>query len=103
MKRYLKALSLTVGTVAMLGTSALQAAGHRSEPLEIPFDFTVAGKHLPAGQYRLQRGATDRFAALVNVHTGKQVQIMRALGSDGKHTRLIFERHADGYVLRKVS
>ena len=36
--------------------SALQAAGRRSEPVEIPFDFTVHGKQLPAGTYRLQKG-----------------------------------------------
>jgi hypothetical protein len=103
MKHIVKALSLTAGVAVMLGTGVLQAAGHRSEPVEIPFDFTVQGQHLPAGTYRLQRGSSDRFAALVNTRTGKQVQVLKSLGSDGSKTKLVFEHNDSGYVLRKLS
>ena len=103
MNRFLKALSMTIGAAAMLGTGALQAAGHRSEPLQIPFDFTVQGTQLPAGTYRLQRGVSDRFDALVNVRTGKQVHILRSPGNQSGKVKLVFERQGDHYVLRKLS
>ena len=103
MNRIVKALSLTAGVAVMLGSGVLQAAGHRSEPVEIPFDFTVQGKQLPAGTYRLQRGTSDRITALVNVRTGKQVQILRRLGGDGSKSKLVFEHGDSGYVLRKLS
>jgi hypothetical protein len=103
MNRFVKALSVAIGAAVMLGSSAMQAAGHRSDPVEIPFDFTVQGQQLPAGAYRLQRGASDRVTALVNVRTGKQVQILRSLGNEPGKTRLVFERQGDGYVLRKLS
>jgi hypothetical protein len=103
MKRFLQSLSLTAGAAAILGSGVLQAAGHRTEPLEIPFDFVVQGKHLPAGTYRLQRGTAERIDALVNVRTGAQVQVLRSVGGDGHKTKLIFERQGDTYVLRKLS
>jgi hypothetical protein len=101
MKRFLNAL--TLATAALAGASALRAATLRSAPVEIPFTFTIGGKQLPAGTYRLQRGTTDNFATLVNLYTGAQVQLLRPVGKTGEKTKLIFERHGDGYVLRKLS
>jgi hypothetical protein len=103
MKRFFQALSMTIAGAAILGGSALQAAGHRSDPVEIPFDFKVQGKQLPSGTYRLQKGTTSGFASLVNVRTGKQVQLLRPLGNDTRKTKLVFEHQADGYVLKKLS
>ena len=103
MNRFAKALSIATVAGAMLGASALQAAGRRSEPVEIPFDFSVQGKHLPAGTYRLQRGSSDNFAALVNVQTGARVQILRTRGNSDAKPKLVFERQGDGFVLRKLS
>jgi hypothetical protein len=103
MNKFVKTLSVTAVAAAMFGAGALQAAGRRSEPLEIPFDFTVHGKHLPAGEYRLQRGSADAFAALVNVRTGARVQVLRTRGNDGNKPKLVFEHDGGGYVLRKVS
>src|SRR5690348_16140494 len=102
MNRFLKALSMGAGVAAMLGTSAM-AATRKSEPIEIPFDFAVRGQHLPAGTYRVQRDGSDRFAALVNVKTGKRVKVMRSAGSESQKTKLVFEHETGGYVLRKLS
>jgi hypothetical protein len=99
MNRLFQALSMA----AILGGSALHAAGHRSDPVEIPFDFKVQGKQLPAGTYRLQKGTSDGFSALVNLRTGKQVQILRSAGSGTGKAKLVFEHRADGYVLKKLS
>ena len=103
MNRFFQALSMTLAGAAIMGGTALQAAGRRSEPVEIPFDFTVQGRHLPAGTYRVQKGTSDRFSALVNVRTGKPIQLLRSLGNETGKTKLVFERRADGYVLKKLS
>ena len=101
--KLLRRLSLTIAGAAILGSSMLQAAGHRSDPVEIPFDFTVQGKQLPAGTYRLQKGTSAGFSALVNLRTGRSVQLLRSAGSDTGKARLVFEHHKDGYVLKKLS
>jgi hypothetical protein len=103
MNRFFRALSMTIAGAAILGGGALQAAGRGSDPVEIPFDFKVLGKQLPAGTYRLQKGTSDRFAALVNVRTGRQVQILRSVGSERGKAKLVFEHRANGYVLKKLS
>ena len=103
MNRFFQALSMTIAGAAIVGGAALQAAGHRSEPIEIPFDFSVQGKHLPAGTYRLQKRTSDRFSVLVNLRTGKQIQMLRSLGNETGKAKLVFEHQADGYVLKKLS
>ena len=95
MRHFLKALTFTVCAAAILGTSALQAAARRSEPLEIPFAFRVHNKVFPAGTYRIQRGPADGFVSLVNVKTGHQVQVLRQTGGEYSKTRLVFEHDAD--------
>jgi hypothetical protein len=103
MHKFVKTLALTVCAAAILGAGALQAAARRSAPLEIPFAFKVHNKVLPAGTYRIQRGATDGFVTLLNIKTGQQVQILRTLGGETSKTRLVFEHDTDGYVLKKMS
>jgi hypothetical protein len=103
MNRFFQALSMTLAGAAIVGGTVLQAAGHRSEPVEIPFDFTVQGKHLPAGTYRLQKGTSDRFSVLVNLRTGEHIQMLRSLGNETGKAKLVFEHQTDGYVLKKLS
>ena|SRR5215467_6335101 len=103
MTRFFQALRMTVAAAAILGGSALQGAVRRSEQLEIPFDFKVQGKQLPAGTYRLQQSGTDRFATLVNLRTGKRVQMLGPMGNEHGNIKLVFEHQADGYVLKKLS
>jgi hypothetical protein len=103
MRKFLKALSLTACTAAMLGTGALQAGSRRSEPVQIPFEFKVNNKVLPAGTYRLQRGVNDAFSSLVNIKTGQRIQLLSPIGSETTKTKLVFEREGDGFVLKKLS
>ena len=97
-----KALPAAVCLAALLGTGAL-AASRRTEPVDIPFDFKVNHKLLPAGTYRLQRGPADGFTELVNVKTGERVHLLRPIGSETTKTKLVFEREGDLFVLKKLS
>jgi hypothetical protein len=102
MKKFLRALTLTAGVAAMLGTSALQAAIHRSQIVQIPFAFKVQQQELPAGTYRIVHQTGDAIAALVNVKTGKRVQLLHPAGVEIGKTRLVFEHNSDGYILKKL-
>jgi hypothetical protein len=102
MNRFWKTLSLTLGAAALLGSSVLQAA-HRSEPVQIPFDFKVNRAQLPAGSYRLEHRDTDAFDTLVNLQTGARVQLLRPMRNDNGKAKLVFEHGVNGYVLKRLS
>jgi len=102
MRKLLQALSLTACAAVIPGTGALQAASRRSEPVQIPFEFKLNNKVLPAGTYRLQRGSTDAFSSLVNLKTGQRVPLLSPLGNETTKTGLVFERDGDGFVLKKL-
>jgi hypothetical protein len=100
--RFWKGCALIVGAAAMLGSSVLQAA-HRSEAVEIPFAFKVHRTHLPAGTYRLEHRDSEVFATLVNLKTGEHIELLRPVGRDTGKAKLVFERGAGGYVLKRLS
>lgn len=102
MNRFFRTVTMTAGVAAMLGSAALNAAMRRSESISIPFDFKVAKTALPAGNYRLEQGVSDAFARLVNVKSGKQVQLLRPFIKAQGKTKLMFEHGTDGYVLKKL-
>ena len=99
MRRFLKALSLTICVAAVVATS--RAATRRSESIQIPFDFKLLNKQFPAGTYYLEPHGD--FVTLVNVQTGDRRMMLRpsGAGADGK-TAFVFENAGDGYVLKKL-
>jgi hypothetical protein len=103
MRTVLNNLLITGCCALVLGTAGLQAAPHRTGPVEIPFAFKVYNRVLPAGTYRIQRGDTQAYAELVNIKTGQRVQLLRSFTSESTKTKLIFEREGTGFVLRKLS
>jgi hypothetical protein len=100
--RFWRGCALTLGAAAMLGSSVLQAA-HRSEAVEIPFDFKVHRTHLPAGTYRLEHRDAEAFATLVNLKTGEHIELLRPVGKDTGKAKLVFEHRSAGYVLKRIS
>ena len=89
---------------AIVAASALNAASVWSEKVAIPFDFQVSKTTMPAGEYRVSRSAGSDIAFLINVQTGKQVQVLRnvAASVEGK-ARIVFETTANGHVLKTIS
>jgi hypothetical protein len=104
MKNFFRSLSVGLGLSAMFAASSLSAAGSVSENIAIPFEFKVDKVTLPAGEYRVQQDFGKYLVSLVNVKTGRSVQMLRDTGGhrDGR-TKLIFEPTGHGYKLSKVS
>lgn len=88
---------------ALVATSA-SARTSRSLVVNIPFDFTVAGKLLPAGQYQLERStqASTEGLSLRNVDGNAGVFVLTStLQSNERQSqsRLVFKRYKDQYFL----
>src|SRR5436305_9755129 len=97
-----------IGTFALLaGAALLGSAAHATElysaNANIAFQFRVGNTVMPAGEYRIEQGFGSEVAMLVNVNTGRRIQMLRidALQQPGK-LRLIFENTPQGAVLRQI-
>ena len=104
MKRFLCTLAIAVVGWTLPGVGTVRAAEFRSRDIAIPFEFKVDKITLPAGHYRLEQKTGKSFVFLMNLQTGRGVQIMRESASDPTgSTKLTFERTEQGYKLAMVS
>lgn len=90
---------------ALGATSFAQSA--RRTVVQIPFDFVVGQKTLPAGKYRIEpvrreayttleiRGITSRASAFVNTTSIRG-------GDSQRQPRLVFQKYGETYVLAEV-
>ena len=71
--------------------------------LNVPFNFTVEGKTLPAGQYSIQRDDRGIFVKLQSMDASQHLLwIAHAGDSDNSHVVLRFEEHGQEHVLQSV-
>ena len=103
-QRTLRAFALLPCAALILGASAMKASTVKPDRFEIPFEFKVQHKTLPAGEYEVQQGPGSNLAILVNRHTGERVPFLRPPNTheEGK-ARLIFENSQNGHVLKRIS
>ena len=95
--RVLMALTL----FALLMVPATQAQS--TFRAEIPFDFVVANKRLPAGEYQV-KPATEK-AMLIQSKDASSSALAMTIGVDGKTSdagKLVFNRYGDQYFLSKI-
>ena len=95
---------------AFLGLAAFAAATRAQELdqiiVNVPYDFVVAGKTLPAGTYRVKR-ANDHDTRLLAITSFENRQGVLLLSSEVSSTRedkpaLSFQRVGDQYFLSKI-
>ena len=103
MKDFFRNLSVGLGLSAIFAASSLKATSFVSENIAIPFDFKVDKLTLPAGEYRVQQDFGRYLVSLVNVKTGRSVQVLREAGYQDGRAKLVFEPTGQGYKLQKVS
>jgi hypothetical protein len=100
MKRITAIALLAIANFAMAGMSFAQSYGVKAN---VPFDFTVANKLLPAGSYTIIRESTglieirnhDKPVAVLTVVTHDE-----NTSSDGG--KLIFHKYGDQYFLSEI-
>jgi hypothetical protein len=98
----MKKLMLTLASLVAAGT--LSATGYLHDRIVVPFEFKVDKVALPAGEYRLERDFGSYIVTLVNLNSGRRVQVLRdsAPVVPGR-AKLIFENGPQGHKLIRVS
>jgi hypothetical protein len=95
--------SLSVGVAAWFAAGNLNAAGYMTDNIAIPFEFKVNKLTLPAGQYRVEQDFGKYLVSIVNIDTGRRIQVLRDnSGHQAGRAKLIFEPTGEGYKLAKV-
>ena len=100
MKRITAIALLAIANLAMAGTSFAQTEGVQAN---VPFDFTVANKLLPAGTYTVIRQSTG----LIEIRNhDKPIAVLSIVNQDvNKSTdggKLIFHKYGDQYFLSEI-
>lgn len=81
----------------------LQAQSHEVRA-NVPFDFTVGSKHLPAGNYTLVKDSTDNIIEIQNwdQHIATLSVTEDAGTPAGNVSQLVFNKYGDQYFLSKI-
>jgi hypothetical protein len=108
-KQILKAATMFVGIIALAFVSALAASAQnpRNIIVNIPFDFTVKGKTLPAGEYIISRASTaDETSLAMQRKDGKSAAIVLTKPVQSaerqSESQLVFSRYGEHYFLSQV-
>ncbi len=102
--RFLVAFS---AALALFVLAAPMPAQYNMLRAGIPFEFTVAGKAMPAGEYALESTLNSRALLLRNYDAGAAAIVVALRGGDaGRYSgqaRITFNRYGDRYFLAQVS
>jgi hypothetical protein len=94
---------LPVTVLLLSGLMAAQSLTSSSVVANVPFDFMVNNKVIPAGP-AVVRAATGNVLAINNfeAHKGALVASSRASESQGDRTVMVFERYGSQYFLSEI-
>ena len=103
-RRRLSIFTILVLLAALVASTAAASSSSRSVVIQIPFDFIIAGKTLPAGQYIVTRStvASSEGLSLKGIDRDTGVFVLTAtLNSNEKQrdSKLVFHRYHDQYFL----
>ena len=96
---------LLAGVLLLVGSAASEAPMVEAT---VPFPFSVRGQVLPAGQYRVERDASDPTILLIRGQHGVRASAITtstsAAGQDpaGGQVALVFTKGETGYRLKDV-
>lgn len=108
-KQIVKAATMFVGIIALAFVSAVVSSAQNSHSMtvNIPFDFTVKGKSLPAGEYIIsQSSAADSTGLKIQRRdgSGNAIVLSRSIqnGERQRESKLVFNRYGEQYFLSQV-
>jgi hypothetical protein len=103
MKHIKRAIALT-GLVLLVTVSSVYAQTDRQTVVNIPFNFTVGEKALPAGKYLVRRNRTDSDIVWViqNKRTGEAAMLLTrpvVANETQGNAKFVFNKYDDVYFL----
>lgn len=108
-KQLLKAASMFVGIIALAFASALATSAQNARTLvvNIPFEFTVKGATLPAGDYIVSRTSTSNQMSLSLQRKDGQasaIVLTKVINTYERQdeSKLVFNRYGERYFLSQV-
>jgi hypothetical protein len=100
MKRFTAIAILAIANLALAGTSFAQSNGVRAN---VPFDFTVGNKLLPAGTYTIKNESSQ---TIVIRNHDKPIAVLSLVKADGKRSpnggKLLFHNYGGQYFLSEI-
>jgi hypothetical protein len=102
MKTTLRNIAMTIGLTAVLGTATLFAQTRSTA--NIPFDFQIMGKTVPAGQYIVKLVPEHRTLVFENVATGHSSLVTVYAYKSGTldKPKLTFLHNGERYTLQSA-
>jgi hypothetical protein len=102
MKTTLRNIAMTIGLTAVLGSATLFA--QNESKANIPFDFQITGKTVPAGQYIVKLWDNHQVLAFQNVATGDTSITMVVQSKSGilEVPVLTFRHNGERYTLESA-
>jgi hypothetical protein len=105
MKRQALKMFALLTLLVMVGATAVY--GQVTARYDIPFNFVVAGKLLPAGEYLVQRGSPNDQSLLVMHNMNRRISLATGTiligGRDLQNkSKLVFRRYGEEYFLAQV-
>lgn len=99
-------MSVLVVGVMMVASVAPANAQNNSVSANVPFEFTIGGKSLPAGEYMVraftQNGNTLAVSNKSSSKSAIRLSIPIQAASESKNTKLVFHRYGPRYFLAEV-
>ena len=103
------ALIVTLALVTAVVSANAQSANNNKVVANVPFEFSVGYKSMPAGEYSVQTIASDGNGLLIQSTDGK-ISALRLsdttdttpASKDRAHARLVFHRYGERYFLAEV-
>ena len=108
MKRFLNtAIAMIILVGALTASVYAQTTGSQRVLANIPFDFHVGSKKLPAGKYTITvvNPASDRKTLQIRSTDGRSVAITQTtgvIGTASKNTKLVFHKYDDQYFFART-
>jgi len=108
MKRYLNtAIAMIILVGAFTASAYAQTAGTQLVVANIPFDFNVGSKNLPAGKYTITvvNPSSDRKVLQIRSSDGRSTAITQTTGvieTASEKTKLVFHRYGDHYFFAQA-
>ncbi len=100
------ALIVTLALVTAVVSANAQSANSNKVVANVPFEFSVGYKSMPAGEYSVQTIASDGNGLLIQSTDGKisalRLSDTTQASKDRAHARLVFHRYGERYFLAEV-